>query len=217
MESRTRVEDTRTGRSETFYQCGACRSEHTFAERGLFMKENYDFLPIFGPEEGLVFRRRAAAHARYRETRSAGDLWDGQIYHLVMAAAPRELISQQEIAATTHSAVPLVATTELEEDSTGLRAVIEYPVKTMNIRDADDFYQVDTGPVAWPDLSEKPDRMVDRLSLAFIAFNATGFADFVIEDRTRAGAGTEVYHYSRLVSLDARNRLFAAPRGASSA
>ena len=54
------------------------------------------------------------------------------------------------------------------------------------------------------------------LSLAFAAFNAPGFADFVIEAPMPAvspDAADEssplVYHYDKLISLESRNRLFA--------
>ena len=65
--------------------------------------------------------------------------------------------------------------------------------------------------MAWPDLSRRRERLVDLLSLAFVAFNAPHFADFVIEAPTTVGgdASSEVYHYSKLVSLPATNRLFA--------
>ena len=33
-----------------YYQCGSCKSEHTFAEKNLFINPNYDFLPVFGEE-----------------------------------------------------------------------------------------------------------------------------------------------------------------------
>ena len=95
---------------------------------------------------------------------------------------------------------------------------IEYPVKTMNIHDSRDLYQVDTGPLAWPDLSTRPERLVDSLALAFVAFNAPDFADFVVEaptpitDAALAQEGQElckVHHYSRVLTLPATNRLYA--------
>ena len=79
---------------------------------------------------------------------------------------------------------------------------MEYPVKTMNTNRANDIYQVDTGPVAFPDLSQRHVRHIDTLSLAFVVFNAPHFADFVLEAPTRVG-DEQVYHYSKLVSLAA--------------
>jgi len=81
------------------------------------------------------------------------------------------------------------------------------------IRDEEPTYQVDTGPVAFPDLSRRHERLPDALSLAFVAFNAPHFADFVIEDETAILQDdrelTRVHHYSRILSLPAKNRIFA--------
>ena len=212
IESRTHIFDSVTGRSDHFYQCASCKSEHTFAERNLFVEDNYDFLPIFGQDHGVVFRRKSTRHDGYRETRPADEWWAGQVYRMVPAVDVQEVATFEEIASATHQARPLVAVTEIRNEDTGLSATIECPVKTMNIREHDRCYQVDTGPVAWPDLSERRERLVDMLSLAFVAFNAPHFADFVIEAPTTVGDGdasSEVYHYSKLVSLPATNRLFA--------
>ena len=72
---------------------------------------------------------------------------------------------------------------------------------------------MDTGPIALPDLSRRHERLPDALSLAFVAFNAPHFADFVIEDETPILKDdqelTRGHHYSRITSLPAKNRIFA--------
>lgn len=101
--------------------------------------------------------------------------------------------------------------TEIAAGDTGLRAIVECPVKTLNTNRERDLYQVDTGPVLLPDL-RRHERSVDGLRLAFVAFNTPGFADFVVEVPTAIGHGperTEVHHFSERVSLLAANRLFA--------
>ena len=83
----------------------------------------------------------------------------------------------------------------------------------LNILEAKDIYQVDTGPIAFPDLSERQELLVEHIWLAFVAFNVDHFADFVIEAPTPIiQDGREVaraQHYSKIVSLPAKNRLFA--------
>jgi hypothetical protein len=104
---------------------------------------------------------------------------------------------------------PIVGQTEISDSETGQRAIFEFPVKTMNTRRADDLYQVDTGPLAFPDLTKRHERNVDGISLAFVAFNAPDFADFVVEVPTSLGEGMpEVHHYSELISLPAQNRVY---------
>ena len=57
---------------------------------------------------------------------------------------------------------------------------------------------------------------IDCLSLAFVAFNAPGFADFVVEQPTPVledgVAKGAVYRYANPFSLPARNRVLALRR-----
>jgi len=212
VESRTVIIDEAQGTEEQYIQAASCKSEDTFAERDLFQQDNYDFLPVFGPSFGVVFRRKAWQNPNYKTVVPTEELWRGQAYHLVDAAACHALQTSTEILDATARFEPLVAQTEIWCEETRLRAIIEYPIKTMNTRAADGAYQVDTGPVAFPDLSARHERNADGLSLAFVAFNAPDFADFVIEEpcSINASSGTaSVYHYSRRLSLPASNRLYA--------
>lgn len=217
VESRTRLIDEHTGAMEDYLQCASCKSEDTFAKADLFFPDNYDFLPIFGPEFSVIFRRKAWLNPNYRSIVPTREAWAGPAHRLVERADARELTSSQAILDATYACEPIVAQTELHHPETGLRAIIEYPVKTLNTRREDLNYQTDTGPVAFPDLSMRPERLIDTLALAFVAFNAPHFADFVIEEPTciPATEGAEpsvsMYHYSRRVSLPAVNRLYATP------
>lgn len=214
VESRTRIIDERDGTAEDYIQCASCKSEDTFAVKDLFYEDNYDFMPIFGPDFCLVFRRKAWLNPDYRSCMASVELWDGPKYRLVEGASAEELAGPADVLRATYDCRPIVAQTEIANAETGLRAIIEYPVKTLNTRRADDTYQIDTGPVAFPDLGTRPDRLVDAISLAFVAFNVPHFADFVVEVPTFAESalakeGMQVYHYSRRVSLAAVNRLYA--------
>ena len=208
VESRTRIIDAASGQSEDYVQVGSCKSEHTFAKDNLLHKDNYDFLPVFGPEWSVVYRRHANLRDSYREIRLSEEWWNGQQYHLIAGSDVEELTSDAAVREATYDSVPIVAQTQVRNEATGLQAIMEYPVKTMNTNRANDIYQVDTGPVAFPDLSQRHARHVDALSLSFVVFNAPHFADFVLEAPTRVG-DEQVYHYSKLVSLAAVNRLYA--------
>ena len=208
VESRTRIVSEASGQSEDYVQVGSCKSEHTFARENLLHEDNYDFLPVFGPEWSVVYRRHADLRDSYREIRRSQEWWNGQQYRLIVGREVEELTSAAAVREATYAAVPIVAQTQVRNEETGLQAILEYPVKTMNTNRDDDLYQVDTGPVAFPDLSQRRARHVEALSLAFVVFNAPHFADFVLEAPTRVG-DEQVYHYSQLVSLAAVNRLYA--------
>lgn len=213
VESRTRVIDPQRTAPIDYYQCGSCKSENTFAPKELFHADNYDFLPIFGPEDGVIFRRKAWLNGNYRQVRKTGELWGGQDYKIVRPRKVRLLKTTREMRAATDAGTPLVAQTEVMDAGTGLRAIYEFPVKTMNIHDGRDLYQVDTGPVAFVDLSRRYAQTGEALRLAFVAFNGPGSADFILEAPTGITEGgkeiTRVHHYSERRSVAAVNRVFA--------
>ena len=213
VESRCRVLDDRSGEFEDYLQCASCKSEHTFAEQDLFTEDNYDFLPVFGPRHGVIFRRKAWLNDNYKSVRPNEQMWGGGIPRLVEAASARALHTTAEIREATQACLPIVARTEIANAETQLRAVIECPVKTMNTHEERDLYQVDTGPVILPDLTQRHDPAVTGFRLAFVAFNAPHFADFVIETPTAITSDgvevTRVRHYSERQSLPAKNTLYA--------
>ncbi len=211
IESRTTVTDEEAGTSRVYYQCASCKSEHTFAEDGLFIEDNYDFLPILGGRDWLIFRRPCRISETYREVKA--DIWGEPVFKLRYGKGVTEVNTFEEIRDATAAGKPIVAQTEIRNDETKLRAVIEYPIKTMNISLDDSLYQVDTGPIAYPNLAKRYDPAIDCLQLAFVAFNVPHFADFITEQPTPVIIDEEelaqVYHYSKPFSLPARNRLLA--------
>jgi hypothetical protein len=216
VESRTRIIDEVRDVSEDYVQAASCKSEDTFAERDLFYEDNYDFIPVFGPVDGIMYRRKAWLNPNYKTCMRAKEMWGGQTYHLVEAESFEKLETTDAVIQATRGFHPIVAQTEIWDAQTELRAVLEYPVKTMNTDRRRPIYQVDTGPVMFPDLSKRFERHVESLYLAFVAFNAFHFADFVLEVPTPTGTqevredpATMIYHFSRRLSLQAKNRLYA--------
>ena len=211
VESRTRIIEEETGKYKDYVQAGSCKSENTFAKKNLVHQDNYDFLPVFGPDNGIIFRRKAYLTSEYKSCLPVQEMWNGQKYYLVEGKKIKELPSNQVIRESTYKFDPIVSQTEIWNQKTRLRAIIECPVKTLNTNRESNFYQIDTGPIALPDLSKHYPRYVDSIKLAFVAFNAPEFADFVIESPTSVGKhGTiEVFHYSQLLTLPAKNRLYA--------
>lgn len=212
IESRTTITDSSTGDSTVFYQCASCKSENTFGEKDLFYPDNYDFLPILGGGHWLLFRRQARLDVqRYRETVVSPNGWGEPRLLLHEGANARTLDTWEQIRDATAQGVPLVSQTELVNEDTSLKAVIECPVKTMNISFEKKMYQTDTGPIAFPDLTKKAEPLINCLSLAFVAFNQSHFADFVIEQPTpvmeNAVELCRIHHYSNPISLPATNRI----------
>ena len=237
IESRTILYDDTAGTKTVFYQCGSCKSENTFGSSDLFNPDNYDFCPVFGGGAGINFRRFLPGGpsgndiAKYKDVYlfSAGGGWghDAGSLRLWPATGAQELTigDFDAIRDATAADLPIVAQTEIKHPTSGLRAVIEYPVKTMNILREDSMadqpsapvaagvWQTDTGPLLVPDLSRRFEPAIECMSLGFVAANnrQPEAADFVLEQPTSIGGGREVLHYSQPFSMPAINRLFALP------
>ena len=213
IESRTTVIDPQAGSRTEYYQCGACKSENSFVKKDLFKPDNYDFTPIFGDGRILIFRRSASANSGYRQVKKEAEGWGAAELMLRKPPIITELETGKKIWDAVAAGLPLVTQTELHNPDTDVSAIIECPVKTMNVRQKDLMWQVDTGPIAFPDLTKRYVPQIGSLSLAYIAINAADFADFVVECETPILAdGKEVckvFHYSKLLSLPASNRVFA--------
>lgn len=211
IERRTTVIDQRQETVAQYYQCGSCKSENTFAQQDLFAQDNYDFLPILGGSTWLIFRRPCRISDNYRQV--VEKLWGEAELKLRYAKRARVLEGFEAVRSASAAGLPIVAQTEIWNEQTKLRAIIEYPVKTMNVSLDKSMYQVDTGPVALPDLDRRYEPPIDALRLAFVAFNAANFADFVVEQPTPVVESgrqlAQVYHYSNPFSLPAKNRLYA--------
>lgn len=213
VESRTRIVDDQIGIWTDYLQCGACKSENTFAEKDLFHRDNYDFLPILGGDRWLIFRRTVAVSDRYRTVKPVDELWGAPPLKLREVPESTPLDTWDQIRDATAAAVPIITQTEIANPETGLRAIIECPAKTINVSLDKRLYQVDTGPIAFPDLTQRYDPEIECLRLAFVAFNAPHFADFVVEQPTPITQGDttkgETYHYANPFSVPAKNRVIA--------
>lgn len=210
VESRTVLIDGE--QRHEFLQFGSCKSENTFGEKDLFYGDNYDFLPILADDGNwLIFRRKNRLTSDYRMIKK--EVWGPANSKLKFGHKVRVLDSFEAIRDATAAGVPLVSRTELADEQTGLRAILEAPVKTINIQPGRKLYQIDTGPLGLPDLGRRHEPPVDCLRLAFVAFNAPHFADFVIEQPTPiledGQERARVFHFANPISLPAKNSLLA--------
>ncbi len=218
LECRCRIIEKQTGQTHTFVLGASCKTERVGVERDIWTVPNADFSPIFCADRFLTVKTFPQAGMQVdlyppgsgkqpeRQLGNIEDVFDSLHIDVVECDA-EELSSPQQIVNATLRNVPLVAETEIE--SARYTAVIEYPVKTMNANERDAIYQTDTGPHLFPDLSCDPDDLLPRMELAFSAFNRSEWTEFLVRVPTRITESANVYHYSRSVRLDCRNRVFA--------
>ncbi len=205
VESVCSLTDRRSGKTTDYFFYASCKSEHTFAERDLFIEENYDFCGIFSDEEYVIFRTHSTHTDRFRDEGVWRERFQDIRFDMVSVEA-EELDGTPAMVQASLDNVPLVGRVEIGEGN--LSAAIEFPIKTMNANDIRPIYQVDTGPLPFPDFSANVDLHIKRLSPAYVAYNAPDFADFVVQQPVSVG-GVMVTHYSNPVSLPAKTSVLA--------
>ena len=75
-------------------------------------------------------------------------------------------------------------------------------------------FQVDTGPLVFPDFNLETEHLIDRCKLAHAVYNTFDYAEFVCKQPTPIlSDGQEVasvFHYSDYHQMPATTRFFAA-------
>ena len=218
VESRCSVYDAEGTLLEEFFQYASCKSEDTHGTGVLFYEVNYDFSGVFSKENYVIYRARAPWDDRpYHDRGKVADRFEDLLFQIEEASEVKALETVPQIVEATLVGHPLVGRTEITSGD-GMRAVIEYPVKTMNVNEKP-MYQVDTGPLAFPDfdvMKEGVD-LVDSIELAYVAYNKPDEAYFVIQRQSPVAPGNpkgpKVCHYSDIRRFDAKNSLVAVVSG----
>ncbi len=205
IESITSIRDAGTGQSQDYYFYASCKSEDTFAKKDLFYADNYDFCGLFSADEYAIFRSKALDHDGFREEGLWRDRFEDLRWHLRYREA-QVLATSREIVAAALAGEVLIGRVEWSEGP--LAISLEFPIKTMNANDEQMLWQVDTGPVAYPDPSHMVARHIERMSPAYIAYNAVDFADFIVQAPLAVGAA-RVTHYSQRVSVNATTQVLS--------
>jgi hypothetical protein len=235
-ESRCTILDSANSLELEFIHCASCKAEHTFARGDLFIKNNYDFTPVFGRDlTSVMFRRFAAHHHHYRQLGNIDTepllTWGEPRFHIDITESSELLPSAREIIAATQRGAYLVAQTEFADSDRGLHVILEYPVKTINTNEKQEMYQVDTGPIVFPYIRNGDTDFRNTLHLCYIAFNNFEKSEVIVETPTSifdhipvalsAGQNPEVNkhfmvdHYCDIRSLDATHRIYSIGPGGS--
>ena len=205
-----------SGVKHEFVLGGNCKTEIVGAEDDLFTEPNGDFVPVASQTEWMVLK----AYDRVNKgvmlyPPELGPQPERQIIPVqeafdslridVEQGEGAVLESDREIVEAVLADRLLNGITELESDR--YTAVIEYPIKTMNANERDWVWQPDTGPVLFPDLSREPEDLIGGFELAFVAYNKSSWAEFVLRVPTPLSEEISVYHYSKRVRVDCANRM----------
>ena len=208
VESRCEIFNQETGETETYYLVASCKGEDTYGKGRLFLVPSYDFCMIYSSKDFMIIRTHGNAELNNITIGDNQGYFLDVHFHIKMVEADT-INENNEIVKATLDNYQLNGRTEITDDSGKIRAIIEFPIKTMNVNDQVIMYQVDTGPILLPNFESKKDRMVARFDLAYVAYNRTDEAYFAILEPTpiKENSPDMVSHYSRVFRSDAKNSI----------
>jgi len=210
------VVDKKSGTSERFVLIAPCRTEWVYAEDRLFQIPSAEFRDIYSSTE----QRTMSQHLTTDGKLSRGHATTSRYHFLTFDVNPhrqtRMLTTGAEIVEATATKSPLVGRTRIDDPNGQVSWILEYPIKTMNFMPKTNSFQVDTGPILVPDYESKADRPINRLEMAYVAYNRLDRAEFILRRPTpitdeQGKQLCQVLHYSKVREGKARNVLLAAP------
>ncbi|UCH35698.1 MAG: hypothetical protein JSV65_04935, partial [Armatimonadota bacterium] len=180
VEARCTITDDRENAAQDYYLVASCKGEDTYGTGVLFLDPSYDFCGIFSAQEFILIRVGVPYEVNNTVAANAERFDDVRIDVRMQAAEVLE--ADEEIVRATLANRVLNGRVEVSDEAGRHRASIEFPIKTMNVNDIRNIYQVDTGPILLPDFASRKQRMVERFQLAFVAYNRGDEAYFVIQE-----------------------------------
>ncbi|MEK7396247.1 MAG: hypothetical protein AAB116_04865 [Candidatus Poribacteria bacterium] len=208
VESRCEIFKRGIEKTEIYYLVSSCKGEDTYGKGRLFLVPSYDFCMIYSSKDFMIIRTHGNAELNNTNIGDNQGYFLDVHFHIKMVEA--NIINENnEIVKATLDNYPLNGRTEIIDDSGEIRAIIEFPIKTMNVNDQSIMYQVDTGPILLPNFDSKKERMVERFDLAYVVYNRTDEAYFVVLEPTsiRENGVDMVSHYSKVFRSDAKNSI----------
>ena len=217
LDSRCWITDE-AGQTREYNMISPCRTEWMYRSDILWQQPNYEFAGIYSATQWLVGHIRAGDENEFggdwRVARNIDDCFSDFRTDARYHPQVEELENDEQVVAATLSSQPIVARTKVWSADEKTRAVIEYPMKTMNVQLERQRMQVDTGPLIYPDLDSDEGSEIKKLHFAFVCFNVNDVAEFVLRGPTplmRDGKEVGTYiDYSNVRRVPIKNTFYAA-------
>lgn len=222
LEARCEVTDDRSGETDEFFLIAPCRAEWMYRNDIIFFRErNHEYCaiasrtqyisigyatPFEDDIQGLAARKKGESVQQYFKE-----------FSLTVRDFPcaQPLEDEGQVIEATVNNLALVGRTEIKDEEKNMSAMIEYPIKTNNIQPEHKRFQVDTGPVPFPDFKQATDSVIDSFEVAHVCYNTFDIAEFVLRVPTpmpdEENEACRVVHYSDFRRMSARNTVFAIP------
>ncbi len=217
IDARTLVTDHKTGESKELFLITACQGERMWVNGRLIQDPPYEFVGVMS-EKDMVINRVWASHVPGRsgefDYKEMYPYFNKITFNVKAHAKVKKLGSLKEQTDAIKADKVIVCRTKVKSADGRYSAVMEYPLKTVNLLISNDSVQVDTGPIlapVWADAKwSEPlsERVIEHFRQAFIVYNTPTQADMTLRVPTDVGNGVKTVHYSHYLSTAAESELF---------
>jgi hypothetical protein len=206
--------DDNSGQLEQFYLIAPCRAERMYLDTPLFQLPNYEFCGIWSADEFLIIRTAWVSERDNRQYGLSRQRWREIRLDIRTFAHTELLIGDAAIVQATLANRSLTARTELVDAESGRRACLEYPIKTMNLRQEPPSFQVDSGPLILPDFKASVPRAIECFEMAYVVYHTLDKAEFILRKPVANSAGgnpgAATTDYSVVQIMPARHEILAS-------
>jgi hypothetical protein len=188
-----------------YFMITPCKSEHMYVDTDLWQEPNHDYRGFYSETEHMTLKTYASAGRDRRYAQLNKDRFAAMKLDVRRAAGSRRLRTDAEIREAVLAGTKLVARHKIVYRATGGWAILEYPVKTISAHPREIRWQVDTGPLGVPDFEMEANLAVERLRVAYVAYNRFEHVEFIVRCPTPlfgTEPGAVTSHYSRVEKFE---------------
>jgi len=216
LEARCELTDDASGQTDEFFLIAPCRTEWCHQEEHLFQLPSAEYQEIWSHDRHLSVGKSLTLEGALPHSEPVKPRFTFLEFTVRRYPEATVLRSDEEVVRATMQQLPLVAQTEIWSEDRRMRAMIEYPIKTINVQLERKRFQVDTGPLLVPDFTSEEEHWIDWFSLAHLAYNTFDRGEFILRRPTpilRDGNEVAVaLHYSEVRVYEARHTILCGGR-----
>ena len=209
-----------SGQSEEYFLGKDCIGEYMYKDRGIAQEPTSTVGVIFGEKESSLLKKFAnhesdviqtGAQGARKKTFAGTYAYSKELNFKLKVTEGRPLKTSDEIIRSTLDCEPMVGRTMLSDEEGKWHAVLEYPLYYMNVHPPEGRFQVDVGPIVYPDFNLKEEKPIEHLQLAYVMYNQLDAVEFAIRVPTPVvdGQSAETLHYSKVIKMSAQSELFS--------
>ena len=206
------ITNTKSEECDVYFLITPCRTEWMYRDDTLFQENNREFCQIMSKNTsrsvgfGITSDEdRDPIHDRSSNSAS---------FEFDYFTSTHNLKSNDGVVRAAQLSHQIIGRTEFSDQENKIRALIEYPIKTLNYNPAKTRFQVDTGPILFPDLTMQETDLIDRFYIAHIVYNSFDWSEFILRKPIPILVDEKevfkVDHYSDIRRLDVHTQLFEA-------